>query len=488
MPPAFTSPQPTCGCLPARPSQLLPDAAGEQVRPGPRPHYLRAPTLLRPGLTLNWLLKTILLSSWKSQSFLGPSRGAPHGSSRSAHRATRRLITRFFSVSPKLRTSSQSFSCFPNSLSPFVTGSLTLLTAPTGHTHVSTRLLTHPHTTPHTAPLITHHHAHTPHTPHTISHTFSSPHTTPHTAPLITHHRLHAHAPHTPHSISHTSSHISSAPQHPHESSQFCTQSLRATHTLVRSPPRRPSRCPQRRATGLPGSPGAPRPLPRLRTPLCTQRVLISSLARALRGSQSRSPAAPAEPRLHTCPHTAPHTVPALHTIPTPSTHTVSVSTQLLTTPQSPSVSAQGHVCLPGTACAHPRLLSSRVCVASHSSSGQQLPRASLGSSQSHFPLALTPSQGSSQPLLGRLPRHAPPPRLLTHIHTAPTRWARSSQMLVWPLSCLLTSPKPVPSPHTNQALPAPPQDSGPHSCTAAPPARSAPPRPPGPDPGPPLP
>lgn len=79
--PAFTSPQPTCGYLPPRPSQQLPDTAAAQVRPGPRPHYLQAPTLLRPGLTLNWLLKSILLSSWKSQRLTVPSsvlHAAPH--------------------------------------------------------------------------------------------------------------------------------------------------------------------------------------------------------------------------------------------------------------------------------------------------------------------------------------------------------------------------------------------------------------------------
>ena len=66
---------------------------------------------------------------------------------------------------------------------------------------------------------------------------------------------------------------------------------------------------------------------------------------------------------------------------------------------------------------------SAAACASPHTPPrARQLPRASLGSSQSRFPLTLTPSQGSSQPLLGRLPRHAPPPRLLTHIHTAPTQ------------------------------------------------------------------
>lgn len=68
------------------------------------PHYLRAPPLLRPGLTLNWLLKTLLLSSRKSpQRLTVPSsvlHAAPHTvpptpllSYSPAHHAALQLLT-----------------------------------------------------------------------------------------------------------------------------------------------------------------------------------------------------------------------------------------------------------------------------------------------------------------------------------------------------------------------------------------------------------
>lgn len=130
-------------------------------------------------------------------------------------------------------------------------------------------------------------------------------------------------------------------------------------------------------------------------------------------------------------------------------------------------------------------------CLSSHFSTGPDTcPRASHGSSRlytvSRFLCALTSSQSSSQPTLDPLPWHAPP---LTAAHT-PARhlhsWASSSQMRLWSLSCLLTSPnaRVPPQPPTLTKL-FPPHASGLRAAqlnvgTACPLGSSTPPRRPG--------
>ena len=225
MPPVFTSAQLTHGNLPPHPSQLLPDTAGEQVMPGPQassPAGTHAPASradprLAPqnhlaqllGVTTaptvpSSVLHMVPLLCWLS---------CWHSSSRHP------------SVSHLSSCTASQFLVFPQ-----------LVAVCHGIPHSSSQLpqVTHtrPHTTPHTVPLIIHHD--------------SSQH------PDTVLHKPHAHVPHVPHTISHTSPHISSAPQSPHDSSQFCTQFPHTPHTFLHSPPPRPLRSSRHCPTLLP--------------------------------------------------------------------------------------------------------------------------------------------------------------------------------------------------------------------------------------------
>lgn len=119
----------------------------------------------------------------------------------------------------------------------------------------------------------------------------------------------------------------------------------------------------------------------------------------------------------HASSHSSTHRagLPALHTVPTASTHTCSDS-------PSPSVSSQGHVFTsPDTVHTHPQCFSSCTCVASHFPTGPgSCPEPLSFLTAVHtvpFPALSHPLRAPRSPLLGRLPRHAPP---LTAPHTHP--------------------------------------------------------------------
>lgn len=146
----------------------------------------------------------------------------------------------------------------------------------------------------------------------------------------------------------------------------------------------------------------------------------------------------------------------------------------------------------PDTVHTHPQFFNSCTCLSSHFSTGPDTcPRASHGSSRSYTqcPVSCAPSppRAPHNPLLDPLPwqhasSHSCSHTSTRHLHS----WASSSQMRVWSLSCLLTSPnaRVLPLPPTLTKL-FPPQASGLraaqlHGGTACPLGSSTPPRRPG--------
>lgn len=135
-----------------------------------RPRHLQSPTLLHPGLTLNWLLKTILLRSCESPQGLTVPSSVLHMVPHMVPPALlvellARLITPSFSFSPEFLHRLTQFLVFPQ-----------IVTVCHRIPHSSSQLPQVTHTRPHTPPtvsLIIHHklHTHVPHAPHTISHT-----------------------------------------------------------------------------------------------------------------------------------------------------------------------------------------------------------------------------------------------------------------------------------------------------------------------------
>lgn len=311
-------------------------------------------------------------------------------------------------------------------------------------THPVHRLLTHPHTTP------------------------------PPRVPLL--YKLRTTAPHSSQHLAH-SSHISapqSPPRSPHDFAHSSHTLLTPSYTATLASPRCSQHQAHRAASGrqlpalLPAPPRHPHVSPLERVPSSP----AHGRSTVLRASQQFPP----RPQLHTLPHTAPHTVPgfpALHTVPTASTH-------LLGLPRVPPSPSQGHVFyVPRHGPHSPTVLQQlhlRCLTLPHRP--WQLPRASLiPHSCSHCPVSLSLTSGAPLAAHFWVACHGTHASSHGSSHTSAWHlrsWACSSQILVWPLSFLLTSPKPVPSPHANQALRL---TLRPQGCTAAAvalPARSA--------------
>lgn len=135
-----------------------------------------------------------------------------------------------------------------------------------------------------------------------------------------------------------------------------------------------------------------------------------------LHGSQSPSPTVPAEPQLHTLPHTAPHTVPDFQLC----TQFPQLPHTLARTPRVPP-SPHRVTCLrPPTRPTLPHSASAVALALPHTSpraltAAQSLSRFLTAVYTVPFPALSHPLRAPRSPLLGGLPRHAPP---LTAPHT----------------------------------------------------------------------